>query len=81
MSWKMDRLPHQCHIITNGTVDMSMPGYVEKTLNRFAHSPPTKPEDSPHHAEPIIYGQKTQCTKDHDAIILVNSEITELILI
>jgi len=50
----------------NGTVDMSMPGYVEKALNRFAHSPPTKPEDSPHHADPIIYGQKNQYAKDHD---------------
>jgi len=50
----------------NGTVDMSMPGYVEKALNRFSHIPPNKSEDSPHHTEPIIYGQKTQYTKEHD---------------
>jgi len=50
----------------NGTVDMSMSGYVEKALNRFSHTPPTKSEDSPHHNEPIIYGQKTQYTKCHD---------------
>jgi len=50
----------------NGTEDMYMPGYVEKALKRFAHSPPTKQEDSLHHADPIIYGQKKQCAKDHD---------------
>jgi len=43
-----------------------MPEHIEKALSRFAHSPPTKPEDSPHHADPIIYGQKTQYPKSHD---------------
>jgi len=42
---------------------MSMPGYVEKALNRFAHTHPTKPEDSPHHAESIIYAQKNNTQK------------------
>ena len=43
-----------------------MSGYGEKALNRFAHASPNTPEDSPHHAEPIRYGQEKQCAKDHD---------------
>jgi hypothetical protein len=30
------------------TVDLSMPGYVAKALERFQHLPPTRPQHSPH---------------------------------
>jgi hypothetical protein len=30
------------------TGQLSMPGYVEKALNRFAHEPPTRPQHAPH---------------------------------
>ena len=51
---------------TNGTVDLSMPGYIEKALQRFAHPIPNKPEDSPHECTLPNYGQKIQFTKDPD---------------
>lgn len=52
---------------TNGTVDLSMPGYVEKALQRFNHpNPPSAPEDSPHTSAIPQYGAKTQFTPDPD---------------
>jgi len=50
----------------NSTVDLSMPGYIAKALQRFDHPAPTSPEDSPHEAAPIQYGAKQQFTADPD---------------
>jgi hypothetical protein len=50
----------------NGTVDLSMPGYIEKALQRFQHPMPSKPQDSPHHWNQPTYGAKQQMTKDVD---------------
>lgn len=51
----------------NGTVDLSMPGYIEKALQRFTHSPPPKPENSPHTCTQINYGAKTQYAPEPDS--------------
>jgi hypothetical protein len=32
----------------NKTVDISMPGYIDRALQRFAHPTPATPQDSPH---------------------------------
>jgi hypothetical protein len=40
--------------------DISMPGYIERALKRFQHSPPRKPEHSPHPWLRPNYGAKTQ---------------------
>ena len=48
------------------TVELSMPGYVEKALQRFCHPTPTKPEDSPHEWIQPNYGAKTQMTTAPD---------------
>ena len=50
----------------NGTVDISMPDYVKKALQRFEHPLPEEPEDAPHQHTEINYGAKTQMTKDPD---------------
>ncbi len=50
----------------NGTVDISMPGYVAKALQCFEHPHPDAPEDSPHECTEINYGAKVQMTKDPD---------------
>ena len=42
-----------------GTVDISMPGYVQKAFQRFQHDKPAKPEYSPHHWAPPNNG--TSC--------------------
>ena len=46
------------------TVDISMPGYIEKALIRFQHSPPSRPQHSPHSWIAPQYGVQTQLT-DH----------------
>ena len=41
-----------------GYVDVSMPGYVRKTLKRLQHVPKTYPQYSPHAHVPIQYATK-----------------------
>ena len=50
----------------NGTVDLSMPGYIEKALQRFEHPTPTRPEDAPHAWQAPQYGAKIQMTDEID---------------
>jgi hypothetical protein len=50
----------------NGTVDLSMPGYIEKALQRFEHPQPPKPEDSPYAWTRPNYGAKQQMTEAPD---------------
>ncbi len=33
---------------TNGTVDLSMPGYIDRALHKFRHEKPYRPEHAPH---------------------------------
>jgi hypothetical protein len=42
------------------TLAISMPGYVEKALQRFSHPPPTRPQHSPHAWSRPDYEAKTQ---------------------
>jgi hypothetical protein len=48
------------------TVDLSMPGYVAKALERFQHPTPTRPQHSPHDWQAPQYGTKTQLTDPVD---------------
>ena len=41
-----------------GYVDVSMPGYVHKILDRLQHKPPSSPQYSPHAHVPIVYATK-----------------------
>ena len=50
----------------NGTVDLSMDGYVEKALQKFMHPTPSRPTHSPHQWTKPQYGVKTQLTKAPD---------------
>ena len=51
---------------TNRTCDISMPGYIERALQRFAHPPTTRPQHAPHAWQKPIYGQTTQYTQAPD---------------
>ena len=42
----------------NGFVDISMPGYIEKTLHRLQHPAPSSPQYSPHEHFPVVFGGK-----------------------
>jgi hypothetical protein len=48
------------------TVDLSMPGYIAKTLERFQHPNPTRPQHSPHDWQAPQYGAHTQLTDPID---------------
>jgi hypothetical protein len=50
----------------NRTVDISMPGYVERALTRFEHQTPNRRQDSPHPWQKPVYGAKTQLTAPID---------------
>jgi hypothetical protein len=52
---------------TNGTVDLSMPGYIKAALHKYQHPAPTHPEHAPHQWNPPVYGAKTQCVEDTQA--------------
>ena len=49
-----------------GTVELSMPGYIQKALQRFQHPNPTKAEEAPHEWTKPNCGAKIQCTPDAD---------------
>ena len=48
---------------TNRTVTCSMPGFVQKGLQRFHHTAPSRPQHSPHPWTPPSYGQRVQYAK------------------
>jgi hypothetical protein len=48
------------------TVELSMPGYVEKALNQFAHKPPPQPQHAPHAWIKPSYGAATPYTAPED---------------
>ena len=43
-----------------GHVTLSMPGYIEKALNRFTHTMTAKPQHAPHAWTPLDYGSHIQ---------------------
>ena len=51
----------------NGKVYISMPGYIEKALQRFNHPTPKKPEHAPHAWTKPQYGSKIQMTAPPDS--------------
>ena len=63
----------------NGTVDLSMPGYIEKALQRFQHENPTKPEHSPHRYIEPQYGAPVQYTEPTDESEPLNKAETKLL--
>jgi hypothetical protein len=63
----------------NGTVDLSMPGYIEKALQRFQHENPIKPEHSPHRYIEPQYGAPVQYTEPIDESEPLNKAETKLL--
>ena len=45
---------------TEGYVDISMPGYIDKTLRQYAYTPSTRPQHAPHQWQVPVYGRKRQ---------------------
>ncbi len=49
------------------TVDLSMPGYIPKVLEKLQHPQPAQPEHAPHKSKPISYELKVQLVEPEDA--------------
>jgi hypothetical protein len=49
------------------TCDISMPGYIDRALQRFSHPTPSKPQHSPHAWQKPTYGTKVQYAPDPDS--------------
>jgi hypothetical protein len=47
----------------NRTCDISMPGYISNVLSRFQHDAPKHPQHTPSKYVTLVYGTKTQYTK------------------
>jgi hypothetical protein len=61
------------------TCDISMPGYIERALQRFQHPQPTRPQRSPHHWQKPNYGVKVQYADAEDSSpFLSDKETTRL---
>jgi hypothetical protein len=58
----------------NRKVHLSMPGYVEKSLERFNHDTPSKPQHLPFPHTPPQYGAKLQYAKEDDAAPTLGAE-------
>ena len=58
---------------TNRTVDLSMPGYIERALLRFRHPRPKRPEHAPHAWQRPAYGAKVQYAPDPDHTTALNA--------
>jgi hypothetical protein len=64
---------------THHTVDISMPGYVAKALDRFQHHAIGNPQHSPHAWQKPQYGTQPQLTPAHDdSAILPKPELTRI---
>jgi hypothetical protein len=64
---------------TNGTVDLSMPGFINDTLHKYQYPAPTRLEHAPHQWNPPIYGAKTKYVEDtQDSPDLSPKEATRL---
>lgn len=51
---------------TQRTCDLSMPSYIDRALQRFAHTPPPRPQHAPHDWQKPNYGAKTQYAPTED---------------
>jgi hypothetical protein len=61
----------------NRTVDISIPGYIERALMRFEHPPPTRPQHSPHVWTKPTYGAAIQYAPSHDNSAALDAKDTK----
>jgi hypothetical protein len=50
----------------NKTVNLPMPGYIEKTVQKFQHKAPDQPQNAPYPAHTPQYGPNVQLTSKID---------------
>ena len=57
----------------HGTVDLSMPGYIERALKKFKHPKPYRPEHAPYDWTVPVYGRHTQLAAAEDESPLLDA--------
>ena len=62
----------------NRTVDLSMPGYIEKALQHFQHAPPMQPQHAPYKSAPVQYGGSMQLPLTDNTASLTPSQIKHI---
>jgi hypothetical protein len=63
----------------DGTVDLSIPGYIKAALHKYQHPAPARPKHSPHTWNPPIYGAKTQFVSEPTSSpALSNKDVNKL---
>ncbi len=67
-----------CWDYHNKTVDLSMPGYIEKALKRFHHTPPSQPQHAPYKSAPIHFGSTKQIPLDDTTAVLTPLQIKHI---
>ena len=60
------------------TVDLSMPGYIEKALKRFHHAPPSQPQHAPYKSAPIQFGGAKQIPLNDTTAVLTPLQIKHI---
>ena len=60
-------------------VDVTMPGYIAKTLARYQHKRPINPVRSPHKFNPPQYGKRLQMAPDPDTSAKLSAKETKTI--
>jgi hypothetical protein len=48
----------------NGTIDLSLHGYIKAALHKYQHPAPPRPEHAPHQWNPSVYGANIQYVED-----------------
>ena len=61
----------------NHIVDISIPGYIVRTLQCFCHPLPTRPQHSPHVWQKPKYGSTIQYAPAHDNTLALNAKDTK----
>ena len=64
---------------TDKYVDMSMPGYIKRLLDRLQHKKPSKPVDAPHAWRKPTYGRAQQHSFPDDTLPLLTKLAANLL--
>ncbi|KAL7479185.1 hypothetical protein ACHAW6_004929, partial [Cyclotella cf. meneghiniana] len=60
------------------TIDLSMPGYIDKALKQFQHVPPSQPQHAPYKSSPIQFGNSKQISLSDTTASLTPPQIKHI---
>ncbi|KAL7478502.1 hypothetical protein ACHAW6_004262, partial [Cyclotella cf. meneghiniana] len=60
------------------TFNLSMPGYIDKTLKHFQHAPPSQPQHAPYESAPLQFGTSHQILLTNTTVALTPAQIKHI---